>query len=182
MLSRLLTITTQQTAALSKSTRQAIITLCTAAHGHDFSALFTFLLPDALHVLGYWEQELVSHAVVTTRWLQPEGLPILRTAFIDAVATAPIYQGQGLGSALMRCLATVIPEYTIACLQTERVSFYAHVGWELWRGGLAGRGEHGLIPTPAQQGVMILRLPQTPPLDLDSLLTIESQLPARIWE
>jgi hypothetical protein len=81
----------------------------------------------------------------------------------------------------MRHLATVIPDYMIACLQTDRVSFYAHVGWELWRGDLAGRGEHGLIPTPEQQGVMILRLPQTPLLDLDGLLTIEDQ-GVRIWE
>ncbi|MCX6046472.1 MAG: GNAT family N-acetyltransferase [Chloroflexi bacterium] len=104
------------------------------------------------------------------------------TAFVDAVATRPAYQGQGLGSALLRHLATVIPDYVMACLQTDRVAFYTHVGWELWRGPLAGRAEHELIPTPEQQGVMILRLPQTPPLDLDSLLTIESQLPARIWE
>jgi hypothetical protein len=36
-----------------------------------------------------------------------------------------------------------------------------------------------LIPTPDQDGVMILRLPRTPPLDLDGLLSIHVQ--GRIW-
>jgi hypothetical protein len=51
----------------------------------------------------------------------------------------------------------------------------------VWRGPLAGRLEEGLVPTPEQRGVMVLRLPSTPLLDLDALLTIECQ-PSRIWE
>jgi aminoglycoside 2'-N-acetyltransferase I len=123
---------------------------------------------------------LVSHAVTTTRWLQPENLTLLKTAYVDAVATLPAYQGQGFGSALMRRLAEVSSaDYEIACLETDQVSFYERLGWELWRGPLAGRGEQGLIPTPDQTGIMILRLPQTPELHLDSLLTIE--VDGRIW-
>ena len=81
----------------------------------------------------------------------------------------------------MRQLAAAIDDYEIACLQTDRPGFYERLGWEVWRGPLAGRGEDGLIPTPEQRGVMVLRLPRTPPLDLDTLLTIEPQ-PNRIWE
>ncbi len=130
-------------------------------------------------MLAYREQEVVSHAVATTRWLQPEGLPLLRTAYIDAVATLPAYQGQGIGSTLMRHLATVLSDFEMACLQTERVSFYARLGWEVWRGPLAGRRATELLPTPDQQGVMILRLAHTPPLDIDRLLVIEYD--GRIW-
>jgi aminoglycoside 2'-N-acetyltransferase I len=80
----------------------------------------------------------------------------------------------------MRHLAVVVgDEFDIACLETERVTFYERLGWEEWRGPLAGRSEGGLIPTPEQEGIMILRLPGTPKLDLDGLLTIESH-PARI--
>src|SRR5947199_10063100 len=113
------------------------------------------------------------------RWLQPEGLPLLRTAYIDAVATLPADQGQGIGSTVMRHLATVIADFEIACLQTERVSFYARLGWEVWRGPLAGRRATELLPTPDQKGVMILRLARTPPLDIDRLLVIEYA--GRIW-
>ena len=175
-----LTIITQRISALPESARQAVVRLCTAAHQHDFSSLFSFLPPDGLHVLGYMQAELVSHAVITTRWLQPELLPLLRTAYVDAVATAPACQGRGHGSAVMRHLAQVIPDYAIACLETDRVAFYTRLGWEEWRGLLAGRSVDGLIPTPDQHGILILRLPQTPRLNLDSLLTIECQA-ARIW-
>jgi aminoglycoside 2'-N-acetyltransferase I len=70
--------------------------------------------------------------------------------------------------------------YVIACLETEREQFYERLGWETWRGPLGGRSEHGLIPTPYQRGIMILRLSQTPVLDLDATLTIECQA-GRIW-
>jgi len=66
-------------------------------------------------------------------------------------------------------------------LQTDIPGFYERLGWDLWRGPLAGRGENGLIPTPDQRGVMVHRLPRTPALDLETLLTIEPQ-PNRIWE
>jgi hypothetical protein len=72
-------------------------------------------------------------------------------------------------------------DYELGCLQTDQTSFYAHLGWEEWRGPLAGRCDDGLIPTPDQRGVMVLRFPNTPPLDLDAALTIERQR-ERIWE
>jgi len=97
------------------------------------------------------------------------------------VSTLPAYEGQGCGSAVMRRLAAEIPDFEIGCLQTDIPGFYERLGWELWRGPLAGRGTDGLIPTPDQRGVMVLQLPSTPSLDLDALLTIEQQ-PDRIWE
>jgi aminoglycoside 2'-N-acetyltransferase I len=165
---------------LNPDTRAAIIQVCRTTHQEDdFIHLFSYIPSGGIHVLAYREQELVSHAVVTTRWLQPEGLPLLRTAYVDAVATLPVYQGQGVGSAVMRHLASVISEYEIACLETDQVSFYAQLGWEAWRGPLAGRRVTELLPTPDQKGIMILRLARTPPLDLDSLLVIEYA--GRIW-
>ena len=171
-----------KTEDLDAATREAIIDVCIAAHQEeDFRNLFSYVSSGGLHFLAFQDEQLVSHAVVTTRWLQPGGQPVLKTAYIDAVATLPTFQGQGYGSALMRHLANRIDgEYAIACLETERVEFYAPLGWEVWRGPLAGRTDQGLIPTPEQNGIMILRLSQTPALNLDSLLTIESQ-DNRIW-
>ena len=123
---------------------------------------------------------LVGHAVVTTRWLQAVDLPLLRTAYVDAVATSPAQQRQRIGSAVMSRLASAVSDWDVACLETEHVAFYERLGWEEWRGPLAGRSGEELIPTPDQRGVMVLRLPKTPELDLDTLLTIEAT-PARIW-
>ena len=171
-----------KTEELDAATRIAIIDVCVAAHEEeDFRNLFSYVPFGGLHFLGFEEEQLVSHAVVTSRWLQPEGHPELKTAYVDAVATLPSAQGRGHGGALMRSLASRIDnEYVIGCLETERIGFYEQAGWELWRGPLAGRSEQGLIPTPEQQGIMIIRLSRTPPLDLNSRLTIELQ-DNRIW-
>lgn len=145
--------------------------------------MFSLLPPDGLHTLAYDGNELVSHAVRTTRAAQPEGHPALRTAYVDAVSTAPSVQGRGFASGVMRELAALADAdgYEIACLETDRQSFYARLGWQEWRGPLAGRKDDGsLVPTPQQTGIMILRLPSTPALDLDAQLTIECQ-PQRIW-
>ena len=175
-------INSDKTEQLTASTRAQIVQLCIVAHQEeDFKNLFTYVASGGWHFLAYDGNQLVSHAMVTTRWLKPEGFPLLKTAYIDAVATLPAYQGRGYGSAVMRQLATEIDEeYILACLETELAFFYERLGWQTWRGPLAGRGEDGLIPTPEQRGIMILRLSQTPELDLDSVLTIECQT-GRIW-
>jgi aminoglycoside 2'-N-acetyltransferase I len=169
------------TEELTSAQRSAVIDVCLVAHDEEeFQKLFEHI-PSGRHVLAYRGPELVSHAVVSTRWVQPEGHPVLQTAYVDAVSTHPTYQRRGYGSAVMRRLAAEIGDYEIACLQTDRTAFYEGLGWEEWRGRLAGRSEDGLVPTPDQRGVMVLRLPSTPPLDLDAPLTIECQ-PYRIWE
>ncbi len=174
-------VSVHATEDLTAAERSAVIDVCIAAHDNDdFRNLFTYIPSGGRHFLAHRGQELVAHAVVTTRWAQPEGLPVLRTAFVDAVSALPAYQGQGNASAAMRRLADSVDDYEIACLQTDIPAFYERLGWEVWRGPLAGRSEDGLIPTPEQRGVMVLRLPQTPPLDLDLGLTIERQ-PNRIW-
>jgi aminoglycoside 2'-N-acetyltransferase I len=176
------TVEALDTEELTDAHRASIIELCIAAHNNeDFKNLFKFIPSGGRHFLAYRGPELVSHAVVTTRWLQPEGHDVLRTAFVDAVATLPDHQGRGVGSETMRRLGTGVDDYEIGCLQTDIPEFYARLGWELWRGPLAGRTEHGTIPTPEQRGVMVLLLPNTPRLDLDAALTIERQ-PERIWE
>ena len=177
-----MTVVVTATADLTSEQRSSVIAVCIAAHENDdFNNLFTYIREGGRHFLGYRGSDLASHAVVTTRWLQPDGHPLLRTAFVDAVSTLPAYQHQGHASAVMRRLATAIDDFEIGCLQTDIPGFYERLGWQLWRGPLAGRSEDGLIPTPHQTGVMVLPLRRTPPLDLDSQLTIERQ-PERIWE
>lgn len=170
------------TEELTDSQREEIIRVCIAAHGvPDFENLFTFIPSGGRHVLAFDGSTLVSHAVATTRWAQPDGHPPLRTAYIDAVSTLPSYEGRGFGSAAMRDLAAWIADYEIGCLQTDKPGFYSRLGWEVWRGPLSGRDGDGIVPTPQQRGVMILRLPGTPPVDLDGGLSIERQ-PSRFWE
>jgi aminoglycoside 2'-N-acetyltransferase I len=176
-------VTVTTTEQLSASDRNAIIKVCVAATGEqDFQNLFSYVPSGGLHFLAFQDGTLASHAMVTTRWLQPEHHSLLRTAYVDAVATRPDCQGRGHASAVMHELRrTIDAEYQIACLQTdEAAGFYARLGWQLWRGPLAGRDGDALLPTPDEHGIMVLRLSRTPPLDLDSRLTIERQS-GRIW-
>lgn len=157
---------------LSVEERTALIQLCTAAYEENFDHLFSSL-PGATHVLGRRNDEIVTHAAWITRWLQPAGLPLLRTAYVEAVATAPEQQGRGFGTAVLQYLQTHLQDYDLGALSPSEVAFYARLGWELWQGPLAIRTTAGIEPTPPDEEVMILRLPQTPALDLNVLLTAE---------
>jgi aminoglycoside 2'-N-acetyltransferase I len=176
-------VTMFATEELTPELRSAVIDVCIAAHEvEDFRNLFTTFIPSGgRHFLAFRGEELVSHAVVTPRWLQQAQEPIMRTAYVDAVSSLPSAQGLGFGSAAMRALVAAIDDFEVGCLQTDKVGFYDRLGWELWRGPLAGRDGDELIPTPDQRGVMIFRLPSTPQLDLDAQLSIERQ-PTRFWE
>src|SRR5215216_520282 len=119
-------LTSSRTEDLSASMRVQIIRLCIAAHQEeDFKNLFSYVPSGGWHFLGYQFEELVSHALVTTRWLQPDDCLPLKTAYVDAVATRPEYQGFGYGSAVMRRLADEVDrEYIIGCLETDQETFY----------------------------------------------------------
>jgi GNAT superfamily N-acetyltransferase len=122
---------------LGPSAREEIIRLCTAALAADCSSLFGFL-SDSTHVLATVDGRLVGHACWTTRRLVPAGLPRLRTAWVDAVVVEPTLQGRGIGTAVMRRVAELTDDYDLRGLGTERLSFYARLGWLPWHGATPG--------------------------------------------
>ena len=94
-------------------------------------------------------------------------------------ATAPDRQGRGYASAIMRRLAAAIGDWSLGALSPSDASFYARLGWERWRGPLSIRTADGPLATPDEE-VMILRLPATPPLDLDAPLSAEWRAGERV--
>ena len=131
----------------------------------------TFL--DATHVLGFLSDSLVSHALWVTRWLQVEKIPIMRTAYIEAVATEKIYRSRGFATSVMERVAEEIQDFELAALSPFSVAYYERLGWELWHGPLFIRRGEELMRTPRDGDVMILRLPRTPILDLNTPLSAE---------
>ena len=176
-----LRIACTRTADLSAAQRAGIVDLCSRAHGVDFGELFSLLPPDGLHAIAHLDGELVGHAVISTRWLRPDGLPYLRCAYVDAVATTPSHQRQGIGGVVMRTVAQAADEdgYEIGGLESELRGFYEPLGWVRWRGARAAETEAGSVATPDEEGVFVLRLARTPPLDVDGLLTIKAD--GRFW-
>ncbi len=81
-----LELTTVTADSLSENAREEVIRLCNRAYGEDMRTLLgTF--HGATHVLGCLQGCLVTHALWVTRWLQVGNAPILRTAYVEAVAT-----------------------------------------------------------------------------------------------
>jgi GNAT superfamily N-acetyltransferase len=149
----------------------AIHALCNRAYEEDLTALFA-TLTDATHVLGYVEKSIVSHAMWVTRWLQAGDSPPMHTAYVEMVATEPNFQRRGFATAVMRRLADEISDFALGGLCPAEPELYAKLGWVFWRGPLFIRTPGGAIPTPDEK-VMILRLPNTPSLNLDLPLSAE---------
>ena len=163
--------------ALSLDACHEIITLYEAAYREGFSHLFE-QLPGSVHVLARDEAgTLLSHAEFVPRWLQASGHEPMRTAYVEAVATAPGHQRKGLATAVLQRLVDVVtadPSWELAALSPADAAFYERRGWELWRGPLAIRHDGRLEPSPGDEQVMIQRLPRTPAiLDTTTLLTAE---------
>jgi aminoglycoside 2'-N-acetyltransferase I len=159
-------------ASLSDAARRDIISLCNRAFEEDLELLLdTFV--GATHVLGYCDNSLVSHALWITRHLQVGTGPLLRTAYIEAVATDRNCRNRGFATSIMKRVAAEIQDFDLAALSPFSVAYYERLGWELWRGPLFIRSESGLLPSPDDEQVMILRLPGTPDLDLSAPLSAE---------
>jgi aminoglycoside 2'-N-acetyltransferase I len=145
--------------------------LCDTAYATDTSRFFESLGPGD-HLLGRSNETIVSHLMWITRWLQPEGGSPLRTAYIEMVATAPDAQRKGYASALLAHFPSLVEDFELAALCPATEDLYIRLGWRFWRGPLSARKADKIVETPGER-VMILRLPNTPPLDLNGRLSVE---------
>ncbi|MEN2426990.1 GNAT family N-acetyltransferase [Chromobacterium vaccinii] len=165
---------------LTAQQRDRILSLCSQAYEEDFSP-YMELLGDATHLMVSEEGELVSHAAWLPRELRAEGLPPLRSAYVEAMATLPERQGKGYGCAVLSTIPALIgDDYDIAALSPSEADFYARRGWELWLGPLAYQHREGLVETPEEE-VMIYRLFHTPSaLDISASLETDWR-PGEVW-
>lgn len=166
-------------ALVAADERETIVAFCSAAYEEDMAPYFA-VLKEPTYVLGDVDGELVSHGCWVTRWLQPEGLAPLRTAYVEAVATAHAHRGKGYAAAVMRRIAAELGDYQVAALSPFSAEWYGRLGWERWRGPLFARTAAGLVASAEDEEVMILRRPGTPPLNLTVPLSIEWR-PGEVW-
>jgi aminoglycoside 2'-N-acetyltransferase I len=164
---------------LTARQQDEILSVCSLAYEEDF-APYLQLLTSATHVLAYVGNELVSHAAWVERELHQEGIALLRTAYIEAVATLPEHQRKGYGGAVLNAIPPLIQQYDIGALSPSEQAFYARLGWVLWEGSLAYRQDAEVIETPEEE-VMVYYLPKTP-----KSLNVKAQLiadwrPGEVW-
>ncbi|HEV8572907.1 MAG TPA: GNAT family N-acetyltransferase [Actinomycetota bacterium] len=124
---------------------------------------------------------LVAHASVVERELHTSG-HILATGYVEAVATWPIHQRRGHGSALMRDVDEHIDEtFQLGALDTGSSAFYERLGWVVWNGPTFVRTNSGLIRTPQEDGNVLVRLtPTSPELDLWAPISCDWR-PGDVW-
>ena len=174
-----LSIEVADSRSISMRTLRDLTGLCTEAYREDFAGAFGLLGP-GVHVIGRSDGQIVSHAMWVVRDLQPGAGRLLRTAYVEAVATRPHLQRRGFATQVLRRLAGEIRDYDLGALAPSDERFYARIGWESWRGPLFIRTPAGLEATP-EETVMIFRTGQTPPdLDLDAPLSAEWR-PGEVW-
>jgi len=162
---------------LTPEERGEVLALCSRAFGTNYAPIIsTFSNP--VHILARLDGKLVSHALWNTRWLQCGNNSILRTAYVEAVATDKQYRGRGFATGVMRELQAHIMDYELGCLSPAIDGLYERLGWEYWRGPVSIRTKKGPISTPYE--IMVLCLQHTPTLDLDSPLSAEWR-PGELW-
>jgi GNAT superfamily N-acetyltransferase len=158
---------------MSVELRAQIRELCSIAYQEDFTAYLQLLSP-AMHFLGWFNGELVTHVAWVERELRVGGLGSLRSAYIEAVATLPAHQGRGFATALLQATPPLVQDFQLAALAPSDAAFYQRLGWRLWEGPLSYTDPSGArIETPEEQ-VMIYPLPLTPPgLDIRASLSTQ---------
>jgi aminoglycoside 2'-N-acetyltransferase I len=159
-----------RTADLTEAEVDQIRRLLTLAFGSDEEE--RFVDEDWQHAIGGLHfvldvaGEIVAHAAVVERRIDIDGVS-LRTGYVEAVATHPDRQRQGLGSAVMRDVGSHIGEaFELGALGTGRHAFYERLGWRPWPGEAFVRTASGRVRTPNEEGfILVLSTPATPPLD-----------------
>ena len=143
---------------------------------------------DWAHALGGWHVVVVdhdgtalAHAAVVPRLLEVAGRPV-RAGYVEAVATAPGRQGDGLGSLAMTEVGEIVRrDYELGALSTSRHAFYGRLGWDRWQGQTYVRDGSRLVRTQDEDdGVMVLRFGPSEDVDLSSTLACETR-PGDDW-
>jgi aminoglycoside 2'-N-acetyltransferase I len=160
----------------------------------DLAALFQAAWPDGTFSARDWDHMLgghhvvlerdgavVSHAAVVPRTLWV-GDRAIASGYVEAMATRPERQGHGFGTEVLRAVNDLVRDtYDLGALCTGSQAFYARLGWEPWSGPLAVRARDGDVPTPDEDGnVMILRTPRTGRLAIRATLRCPWR-PGDVW-
>lgn len=164
------------TAEASEQLLSEIRRLLERAFDGDFSN------EDWEHACGGWhvvvidDGAVVAHAAVVRRAIAVTDRPFL-TGYVEAVATDPARQQEGLGSSVMTEVAEVVrDQFEMGALSTGLHDFYSRLGWERWRGPCYVRHGLELVRTTGEDdGVMVLRFGPSKDVDLTAAISCEAR-------
>ena len=93
---------------------------------------------------------VIGHAAVVARSIVHDGRAY-RVGYVEAVATDPDRQRQGIGDRLMSAVERVIDgayDFGVLGASDAGLRLYRAHGWVPWTGALSAMTPSGLIPTP----------------------------------
>ena len=167
---------------LDAASREALRMLWDQAFRDGFSDEDADHAYGGVHVLARENERLIGHASAVPRRIRFGDQPWRTVGYVEAVATLPERQGEGIGRRTMEALQEEIrSRWPVALLSTGRATgFYELLSWEQWHGlsytqtaaGAVRDGEHG--------GLMILRFDRSAVPDLSVDVTCEDR-PGDAW-
>ncbi|MEO8330683.1 MAG: GNAT family N-acetyltransferase [Candidatus Nanopelagicales bacterium] len=145
---------------IGAGTRAALRDLWDRAFGDRFSDDDADHAYGGVHVVVHDGDRLVGHAsAVPRRLMFGDGL-WCTVGYVEAVATDPERQGEGIGRTMMQRLhKEIATRWAVALLSTGQAQrFYEALGWERWRGLSYTLTTQGVEPDDEHGGLMFLRL------------------------
>jgi aminoglycoside 2'-N-acetyltransferase I len=167
--------------ALDSSFLRELRTLLDTAFEGDFTDEDWDHANGGVHVWLTGSDGVISHGSLVERTLVSSD-ETLRVGYVEAVATARSHRHNGYASTVMKHIGELTRQrYVLGALSTGAHAFYETMGWERWRGPTFVDGPHGRERTPDDDGgVMILRTPRSPRLDLDGSIICDWRL-GDVW-
>jgi len=171
------TVVVVQSEGLNEATKLELRALWRRAFGDRFSDDDAEHAYGGVHVLAFVGDLLVGHASAVPRRIRFGEQPWLTVGYVEAVATDPDLQGQGIGRQFMQRLhAEIASRWRVALLSTGRATlFYGALGWEQWRGSSYTATGTAVVPDGEHGGLMILRLDPSLVPDLSIAVTCEDR-------
>lgn len=163
-------------------TRAALRTLWDRAFVGDFTDDDAEHAYGGVHVVAREGARLVGHASAVPRRVRFGDEGWRTVGYVEAVATAPDWQGRGVGRRVMESLQVEIAaRWPVAMLSTGRATaFYELLGWERWGGLSYTQAAGGAVPDDEHGGLMILRVDPSAVPDLSVAVTCEDR-PGDAW-
>lgn len=160
-------------------TRLALRALWRRAYGDRFTDDDADHAYGGVHVLSRDGGRLVGHASVVPRRIRFGDGPWRSVGYVEAVATDPDRQREGVGRRTMERLHDEIgARWSAAMLSTGRATgFYELLGWERWLGPTYVQTAAGVVSSDDDHGgLMVLRLDSTVGPDVRTSVTCEDRV------
>ena len=135
-----------------------------------------------LHVMALDRDRVVAHASAIPRQIRFGTDPWRTVGYVEAVATEPERQGEGIGRRVMlRLHDEMATRWPAAMLSTGRATgFYEKLGWERWAGLSYTQTGPDTVPDEEHGGLMILRIDPSAVPDLTVDVTCQDR-PGDAW-